>query len=73
LRRARVARRRRDDKGTARSLSRPLLPFLGRAARVIAFLASGDAAFVSGVAPPVDGGPMAGNRIMTAESTLEPI
>lgn len=42
-------------------------------ARVVAFLASEDAGFVSGVALPVDGGLMAGNRIMTAELTLEPI
>lgn len=42
-------------------------------ARVIAFLASDDAAFVSGAMLPVDGGLMAGNRIMTAELTLEAI
>ncbi len=42
-------------------------------ARVIAFLASDDAAFVSGAMLPVDGGLMAGNRIMTAELTLEQI
>ena len=42
-------------------------------ARVVAFLASDDAGFVSGVTLPVDGGLMAGNRIMTAELTLEAI
>jgi NAD(P)-dependent dehydrogenase (short-subunit alcohol dehydrogenase family) len=42
-------------------------------ARAIAFLASDDAAFISGVTLPVDGGLMAGNRIMTAELTLEAI
>jgi NAD(P)-dependent dehydrogenase (short-subunit alcohol dehydrogenase family) len=42
-------------------------------ARAIAFLASDDAAFISGVVLPVDGGLMAGNRIMTSELTLEPI
>lgn len=42
-------------------------------ARVIAFLASDDAAFVSGAMLPVDGGLMAGNRIMTSELTLEAI
>jgi NAD(P)-dependent dehydrogenase (short-subunit alcohol dehydrogenase family) len=42
-------------------------------ARVIAFLASDDAGFVSGAMLPVDGGLMAGNRIMTADITLEPI
>jgi len=42
-------------------------------ARVVAFLASDDAAFVSGVMLPVDGGLMAGNRIMAAELTLEQI
>ena len=42
-------------------------------ARAIAFLASDDAAFISGAMLPVDGGLMAGNRIMTAELTLEAI
>jgi NAD(P)-dependent dehydrogenase (short-subunit alcohol dehydrogenase family) len=42
-------------------------------ARAIVFLASDDAAFISGVALPVDGGLMAGNRVMTSELTLEPI
>jgi len=42
-------------------------------ARVIAFLASDDAAFVSGAMLPVDGGLMAGNRVMTSELTLETI
>jgi NAD(P)-dependent dehydrogenase (short-subunit alcohol dehydrogenase family) len=42
-------------------------------ARVVLFLASDDAAYVSGVVLPVDGGLMAGNRVMTAEVTLEAI
>jgi NAD(P)-dependent dehydrogenase (short-subunit alcohol dehydrogenase family) len=42
-------------------------------ARVIAFLASDEAGFVSGAMLPVDGGLMAGNRVMTAELTLEGI
>jgi NAD(P)-dependent dehydrogenase (short-subunit alcohol dehydrogenase family) len=42
-------------------------------ARAIAFLASDEAAFVSGVVLPVDGGLMAGNRLMTSELTLEAI
>jgi NAD(P)-dependent dehydrogenase (short-subunit alcohol dehydrogenase family) len=42
-------------------------------ARVIAFLASDDAGFVSGAMLPVDGGLMAGNRVMTSEITLEAI
>jgi NAD(P)-dependent dehydrogenase (short-subunit alcohol dehydrogenase family) len=42
-------------------------------ARAIAFLASDEAGFVSGVVLPVDGGLMAGNRLMTSELTLETI
>ena len=42
-------------------------------ARAIAFLASDEASFISGVTLPVDGGLMAGNRIMTSELTLETI
>ena len=42
-------------------------------ARAIAFLASDDAGFISGAVLPVDGGLMAGNRIMTGELTLETI
>lgn len=42
-------------------------------ARVIAFLASDDAGFVSGAMLPVDGGLMAGNRVMLSEITLEAI
>jgi NAD(P)-dependent dehydrogenase (short-subunit alcohol dehydrogenase family) len=42
-------------------------------ALAIAFLASDDAAFISGAVLPVDGGLMAGNRIMTGEITLETI
>jgi len=42
-------------------------------ARAVAFLASDEASFISGVTLPVDGGLMAGNRIMTSELTLEAI
>jgi NAD(P)-dependent dehydrogenase (short-subunit alcohol dehydrogenase family) len=42
-------------------------------ARAVAFLASDDAAFISGAVLPVDGGLMAGNRLMSSELTLEPI
>lgn len=42
-------------------------------ARAVSFLASDDAGFISGAMLPVDGGLMAGNRIMTAEITMEPI
>jgi NAD(P)-dependent dehydrogenase (short-subunit alcohol dehydrogenase family) len=42
-------------------------------AKAISFLASDDAAFITGAMLPVDGGLMAGNRIMTAELTLEEI
>ena len=40
-------------------------------ARAACFLASDDAAYISGVVLPVDGGLMAGNRVMTSELTLE--
>lgn len=40
-------------------------------AKAIAFLASDDASFVSGAMLPVDGGLMAGNRLMAAELTHE--
>lgn len=42
-------------------------------ARAVCFLASEEASFISGAMLPVDGGLMAGNRIMTAELTLEEI
>lgn len=42
-------------------------------ARAVSFLASDEAAFISGAVLPVDGGLMAGNRLMTAELTLESI
>ncbi len=42
-------------------------------ARAACFLASDEAAFISGTVLPVDGGLMAGNRLMTGELTLEPI
>ena len=42
-------------------------------ARAACFLASDDAGIISGVVLPVDGGLMAGNRIMTSELTLEQI
>lgn len=42
-------------------------------AEAVAFLASDAAGFISGAVLPVDGGLMAGNRIMTGELTLDPI
>jgi NAD(P)-dependent dehydrogenase (short-subunit alcohol dehydrogenase family) len=42
-------------------------------AKAIAFLASDDAAFISGAVLPVDGGLMAGNRMMASELTIEPM
>ncbi len=42
-------------------------------ARAVAFLASDDAAFISGAVLPVDGALMAGNRMMASELTLEPM
>ncbi len=42
-------------------------------AEAVAFLASDAAGFISGAVLPVDGGLMAGNRIMTSELTLDPI
>ncbi len=42
-------------------------------ARAVCFLASDEAGFISGAVLPVDGGLMAGNRLMTAELTLETI
>ena len=42
-------------------------------ARAVCFLASNEASFISGAMLPVDGGLMAGNRMMAAELTLEPM
>ncbi len=42
-------------------------------ARAVCFLASDEAGFISGAVLPVDGGLMAGNRLMTSELTLEAI
>jgi NAD(P)-dependent dehydrogenase (short-subunit alcohol dehydrogenase family) len=40
-------------------------------AKAVAFLASDDADFITGAILPVDGGLMSGNRLMSAELTLE--
>ena len=42
-------------------------------ARAVLFLPSDEASFISGGALPVDGGLMAGHRMMTSELTLEAI